>query len=41
MVDISAETFAENCIHTITQLKKAKKKSILVENLRHRQKIRC
>ena len=24
MVAISAETFAENCTHTITQLKKAK-----------------
>ena len=24
MVDISAKTFAENCIHTITQLKKFK-----------------
>ena len=25
MVDISAETFAKNCIHTITQLRKSKK----------------
>ena len=24
MVEISAETFAKNCIHTITQQKKAK-----------------
>ena len=25
MVDISAETFAKNCIHTISQLKRGKK----------------
>ena len=24
MVDISAETFAKNCIHTITQVRKVK-----------------
>ena len=25
MVDISAKTFAKNCIHTITQVRKSKK----------------
>ena len=25
VVDISAETFAKNCIHTITQVRKSKK----------------
>ena len=30
MVDISAETFAENCIHTIKQLKKGKEPVLLI-----------
>ena len=29
MVDISAKTFAENCIHTIKQLKKRKRNSFM------------
>ena len=32
MVDISAETFAKNCIHTITQLKRGKE-SIFMANI--------
>ena len=28
MVNISAETFADNCIHTITQLRKGQKSTL-------------
>ena len=38
MVDICAETFAKNCIHTISQLKRGKE-SILWR--RYRKRIRC
>ena len=31
MVKISAETFTENCIHTITQLKKGKKLALWIK----------
>ena len=30
MVEISAETFAENCIHTTTQLRKGKKLALWI-----------
>ena len=32
MVDISAETFAKNCIHTISQLKRGKKINFMAKN---------
>ena len=32
MVEISAETFAENCIYTITQLKKRQRTSFMGKN---------
>ena len=30
MVDISAETYAKNCIHTITQVRKSRKKVLWI-----------
>ena len=40
MVQISAETFAENCIHTIKQLKKGKE-PVLWIRIKDKRKIRC
>ena len=40
MVDISAETFAKNCIHTVTT-KKRQKISVMDKNEIHRRIIRC
>ena len=42
MVDINAETFAENCIHTIKQLKKGKKPvlSIKIRGIREKLDVR-
>ena len=39
MVDISAETFVENCIHTIKQLKKGKE-PVLWIRIKDSRKIR-
>ena len=39
MVDISAETFVENCIHTIKQLKKGKE-PVLWRRIKDSRKIR-